>query len=213
MDIRVYWSIDLTWLKVQQWQWFNGCSALRPFKDMIATPDQILAFWRAAGPDKWFEADEVFDGEIRARFVPTYEAAARGALDHWQETTQATLALLILLDQFPRNLFRGEARAYATDAQARAIAERALRRGIDREFPTEERQFFYLPFMHSENVADQERCIALYCDGADAEGLRHAEIHADIIRRFGRFPHRNRALGRTTTPDEQAFLEGGGFGG
>jgi uncharacterized protein (DUF924 family) len=180
---------------------------------MIATPDQILAFWRAAGPDKWFEADDVFDGEIRARLMPTYEAAARRALDHWQESTDGALALLILLDQFPRNLFRGEARAYATDTQARAIAGRALDAGIDREFPIEERQFFYLPFMHSEDLADQERCVALYCNGADAQGLDHAEIHAAIIRRFGRFPHRNRALGRTTTPEEQAFLDGGGFGG
>jgi uncharacterized protein (DUF924 family) len=158
---------------------------------MIATPDQILAFWRAAGPDKWFEADDGFDAEIRARFVLTYEAAARGALDHWQESTDGTLVLLVLLDQFPRNLFRGEARAYATDTQARAIADRALSRGIDREFPIEERQFFYLPFMHSEDLADQERCITLYANSADAEGLGHAEIHADIIRRFGRFPLRN----------------------
>ena len=205
-DLREYWRIELTWLKVER------CSALRLAKNMIATPDQILAFWRAAGPDKWFEPDDVFDGEIRARFAATYEAAARRALDHWQESTDGTLALLILLDQFPRNLFRGEARAYATDTQARAVADRALSRGIDREFPADERQFFYLPFMHSENVADQERCIALYGRSADAEGLRHAEIHADIIRRFGRFPHRNRALGRTTTLDEQAFLDAGGFG-
>jgi uncharacterized protein (DUF924 family) len=180
---------------------------------MIATPDQILAFWRAAGPDKWFEADDVFDGEIGARFMRTYQAAARGALDHWQESTDGTLALLILLDQFPRNLFRGEARAYTTDTQARAIADRALSRAIDGEFPIEERQFFYLPFMHSEDLADQERCVALYCNSTDAKGLDHAEIHAAIIRRFGRFPHRNRALGRTTTPEEQAFLDGGGFGG
>jgi len=180
---------------------------------MIATPDQILAFWRAAGPDKWFEVDDVIDGEIRARFVPTYEAAAGGTLNGWQETRDGTLALLVLLDQFPRNLFRGEARAYATDPQARAIADRAISRGIDREFPIVERQFFYLPFMHSEDLADQERCIALFCSSADAHGLRHAEIHADIIRRFGRFPHRNRALGRTTTLEEQAFLDGGGFGG
>jgi uncharacterized protein (DUF924 family) len=128
---------------------------------MIATPDQILAFWRAAGPDKWFEVDDVIDGEIRARFVPTYEAAAGGTLNGWQETRDGTLALLVLLDQFPRNLFRGEARAYATDPQARAIADRAISRGIDREFPIVERQFFYLPFMHSEDLADQERCIAL----------------------------------------------------
>ena len=109
---------------------------------MIATPDQILAFWRAAGPDKWFEVDDVFDAEIRARFVPTYEAAAGGTLNGWQETRDGTLALLVLLDQFPRNLFRGEARAYATDPQARAIADRAISRGIDRGFPIVERQFF-----------------------------------------------------------------------
>src|SRR5215471_4909073 len=127
---------------------------------MIATPDQILAFWRAAGPDKWFEVDDVIDGEIRARFVPTYEAAAGGTLNGWQETRDGTLALLVLLDQFPRNLFRGEARAYATDPQARVIADRAISRGIDRGFPIVERQFFYLPFMHSEDLADQER---LYC--------------------------------------------------
>jgi len=180
---------------------------------MIATPDQILAFWRAAGPDKWFEPDDVFDDEIRAQFMPTYEAAARGALDHWEESTDGALALLVLLDQFPRNLFRGEARAYATDAQARAIADRALNRAIDREFPIEERQFFYLPLMHSEDLADQERCVALYRNSDDAQGLSHAEIHADIIRQFGRFPHRNRALGRATTAEEQAFLDSGGFSG
>ena len=179
---------------------------------MIATPDQILAFWRVAGPDKWFAADDVFDGEIHARFAPTYEAAASGALNHWQESMDGTLALLVLLDQFPRNLFRGEARAYATDKQARVMAEQAISRGIDREFPIAERQFFYLPFMHSEDLADQERCIALF-GNADAQGLQHAETHADIIRRFGRFPHRNRALGRATTPEEQAFLDRGGFGG
>jgi len=188
-------------------------SASRPAKDMIATSDQILAFWRAAGPDKWFEVDDVFDGEIRARFVSTYEAAASGALSHWQESMDGTLALLVLLDQFARNLFRGEARAYATDQQARVIADRAISRGMDREFPIAERQFFYLPFMHSEDLADQERCIALFGESADARGLRHAETHADIIRRFGRFPHRNRALGRATTPEEQAFLDRGGFGG
>jgi len=180
---------------------------------MIATSDQILAFWRAAGPAKWFEADDAFDGEIRARFMSTYEAAAGGALNEWQESRDGVLALLVLLDQFPRNLFRGEARAYATDRQARVIAERAISRGIDREFPIAERQFFYLPFMHSEDLADQERCIALFCSTADAHGLRHAQIHADIIHRFGRFPHRNRALGRTATPEEQAFLDDGGFGG
>ncbi len=174
---------------------------------------QILAFWRAAGPDKWFEADESLDREIRARFAGTCEAAARGALHHWQETADGTLALLVLLDQFPRNLFRGEARAYATDAHARAVANQAVACGIDRKFPVPERQFFYLPFMHSEDLADQERSIALYFDSADTRGIRQAGTHANIIRRFGRFPHRNRALGRETTAEEQAFLDAGGFGG
>src|SRR5207253_8977356 len=121
----------------------------------------ILAFWRAAGPEKWFEPDSAFDAEIGEKFLATYEAAARGLLDDWQATPDGTLALLIVLDQFPRNLFRGDARAFATDAKARDIAERAIARGTDRRFGSPERRFFYLPLMHSENFADQERCIAL----------------------------------------------------
>jgi uncharacterized protein (DUF924 family) len=179
----------------------------------VADPEAILAFWRAAGPTKWFERDDDFDAEIRARFLATHEAAAAGRLEHWQATADGTLALLILLDQFPRNLFRGDARAFATDAAARALAERAIARGTDRLFPLPDRGFFYLPLMHSENLADQERCIALCRDAGDAEGEKYAEIHADIIRRFGRFPHRNRALGRATTEQERAFLDGSGFGG
>jgi uncharacterized protein (DUF924 family) len=179
----------------------------------IASAEEVLAFWRAAGPTKWFERDDALDAEIRARFLATCEAAAAGRLEQWQATAAGTLALLILLDQFPRNLFRGDARAFATDAAARALAERAIARGTDRLFPLPERRFFYLPLMHSENLADQERCIALCRDAGDAEGEKYAEIHADVIRRFGRFPHRNRALGRATTEQERAFLEGGGFGG
>jgi uncharacterized protein (DUF924 family) len=179
----------------------------------VADPEAILAFWRAAGPTKWFERDDALDAEIRARFLAACEAAAAGRLEHWQATADGTLALLILLDQFPRNLFRGDARAFATDAAARALAERAIVRGTDRLFPLPERRFFYLPLMHSENLADQERCIALCRDAGDAEGEKYAETHADVIRRFGRFPHRNRALGRATTEQERAFLDGGGFGG
>jgi uncharacterized protein (DUF924 family) len=179
----------------------------------IASLEEILAFWRAAGPEKWFERDEVLDAEIRARFLATCEAAAAGRTDDWQETPDGTLALLLLLDQFPRNLFRGEARAFATDAKARALAERAIARGTDREFPVPERRFFYLPLMHAENLADQERCIALCRAAGDAEGEKYAELHADVIRRFGRFPHRNAALGRITTAQERAFLEAGGFAG
>ena len=180
--------------------------------ETIASPEEILAFWRAAGPAKWFEREDAFDAEIRARFLATYEAAAAGRLDSWLAMPDGTLALLILLDQFPRNLFRDEARAFATDAAARTIAERAIARGIDRPFPLPERRFFYLPLMHSENLADQERCIALCREAGDTEGGAYAEIHADVLRRFGRFPHRNRALGRDTTPDERAFLEAGGGG-
>jgi len=181
--------------------------------ESIASAEEVLAFWRAAGPTKWFERDDAFDAEIRARFLATCEAAAAGRLEAWQRTPDGTLALLILLDQFPRNLFRGDARAFATDAAARSIAERAIARGTDRLFPLPERGFFYLPLMHSENLADQERCIALCRDAGDAEGEKYAEIHADVIHRFGRFPHRNHALGRDTTEQERAFLDGGGFGG
>jgi uncharacterized protein (DUF924 family) len=179
--------------------------------ETVASPDDVLSFWRAAGPDKWFERDDALDAQIRSKFLAAYEAAAAGRLDTWQATPDGTLALLILLDQFPRNLFRDDARAYATDPKARAIAERAIARGIDRLFALPERRFFYLPLMHSENVADQERCIALCREAGDDEGVKHAEIHVDVIRRFGRFPHRNPALGRDTTEEERTFLDAGGF--
>ncbi len=145
--------------------------------------------------------------------MPTHEAAAAGKLTAWEQDAQGALALLILLDQFPRNMFRGSARAFATDPMARAIAAGALVRGFDARAPEGMRSFFFLPFEHSEDLADQERCIALNKAAGDADGLKWAEIHADIIRRFGRFPHRNAVLGRVTTPEEQAFLDGGGFAG
>jgi uncharacterized protein (DUF924 family) len=176
-------------------------------------PDTVLAFWRAAGPTKWFAKDDAFDAEIRKRFLLTYEAAANGELVDWEATAQGALALVIVLDQFPRNMFRGSARTYAADPLARAIADRAIARGCDQQVAASERTFFYLPFEHSEDPADQERCVALHRAAGDAEGLKWAELHADIIRRFGRFPHRNKVLGRATTPEEQAFLDAGGFGG
>jgi len=178
----------------------------------VATPEAVLAFWREAGPDKWFTRDDAFDADIRAKFLPTYEAAAAGQLDDWERSAEGTLALLIVLDQFPRNMFRGQARCYAADPLARAVAHRALKRGCDQDVPEAERGFFYLPFMHSEDIADQQRCVGLYREAGDPN-LSYAERHADIIRRFGRFPHRNAALGRTTTPEEQAYLDEGGFKG
>jgi uncharacterized protein (DUF924 family) len=179
----------------------------------LTAPASLLAFWRAAGPDRWFKKETAFDTEIASRFGAVLDAAAKGELAHWADTPEGALALTIVLDQFPRNMFRGDARTYAADAMARAVATHAIARGHDRQVPERERQFFYLPFMHSENLADQERCLALAKDYGSAEFTKYAEQHADIIRRFGRFPHRNAALGRVTTADEQAFLDGGGFTG
>jgi uncharacterized protein (DUF924 family) len=176
-------------------------------------PADVLAFWRAAGPDKWFAKDDAFDAEIAARFGALWRAAANDELASWETTPEGALALVIVLDQFPRNMFRGQARTYETDAVARAVADRALERGSDRMVPQLERQFFYLPLMHSEILADQERCLLLARALGDDEVTKYAEIHTDIVRRFGRFPHRNSMLGRATTPDEQAFLDAGGFAG
>lgn len=180
---------------------------------MVVNAADVVSFWKEAGPERWFNKNAAFDKEIRERFFDTYEAAAAGRLSDWEQSAQGALALLILLDQFPRNMFRGDARAFATDPLARAITAGAIIRGFDSQVPKELRSFFYLPFEHSEDLADQERCVALNRATGDADGLKWAEIHADIIRRFGRFPHRNAALGRTTTPEEQAFLDGGGFAG
>jgi uncharacterized protein (DUF924 family) len=180
---------------------------------VIASAEAVLGFWRSSGPDKWFKKDTAFDDEIRTRFLAAYEAAVRGELAAWEETREGALALVILLDQFPRNMFRGSARAFNADPMALAVATRAIGRGFDMELPVQERAFFYLPFEHSESMADQERCCELFRATGDAELLKWAELHADIVRRFGRFPHRNAALGRGTTLDEQAFLDGGGFAG
>jgi len=180
---------------------------------MSASAAEVVSFWQEAGPDRWFNKDTSFDQQIRERFLATYEQAAAGRLSSWEEGAQSALALLILLDQFPRNMFRGDARAFATDPLARAIAAGAIIRGFDSQVPTELRGFFYLPFEHSEDLADQERCLSLNKAAGDIDNLKWAEIHADIIRRFGRFPHRNAALGRDTTAEEQAFLDGGGFAG
>lgn len=174
---------------------------------------EITAFWREAGPSKWFEKDDAFDVAIRERFLAAYEAAAAGQLDDWAGTAEGSYALLLLLDQFPRNLFRNSPQAFATDEKARDIADRAIAQRFDREVDPAERRFFYMPFMHSEELADQERCIALCAAAQDEEGIRHAVIHRDIIRDFGRFPHRNPVLGRQTSDEEHAFLKAGGFAG
>jgi uncharacterized protein (DUF924 family) len=179
----------------------------------VAKPPEVLAFWSAAGPDKWYTKNSDFDAEITRRFLTTYEAAVAGRLSHWEDTPEGALALMIVLDQFPRNMFRNSARTFAADALARAVADRAIRRGFDQRIATMERQFLYIPFEHSEDPVDQERSLRLFRANDDAEALKWAELHANIIRRFGRFPHRNATLGRVTTADEQAFLDSGGFAG
>ena len=184
---------------------------------MAAHPADIVNFWREAGAAKWFEKDPAFDEAIRLKFEPTHHGAARGEYDAWMETAEGALALVILLDQFPRNLYRGTGHQFATDPLALKLAADAIGRGHDRAFDNDLRSFFYLPYAHSEDMADQDRGVALcqaQADEAnDPELVKWALIHRFIVQRFGRFPHRNRALGRATTPEEQEFLDAGGFAG
>jgi uncharacterized protein (DUF924 family) len=179
----------------------------------VATPVEIVSFWRDAGPEKWFAQDDAFDSLIKSRFLKSHEAAARGDLAAFEDSAEGALALVILLDQFARNMFRGTARAFATDPLARAVADRAITRGFDRAIDKTMRQFFCLPFMHSELIADQHRSVQLYEALGDADLSTYALTHRDVVAKFGRFPHRNRMMGRETTPAEQEFLDGGGFAG
>ena len=179
---------------------------------MRDTATDVVAFWREAGPERWFEKDAAFDARFRGRFLDTHFAAARGELDAWRTRPDGVLALLLLLDQFPRNAFRGSAHLYATDPLARHYAARAIEAGHDLAIDEQIRVFFYLPFEHSEDIADQKLSVELHKANA-ASYLEYAVDHYDIIERFGRFPHRNGPLGRETTPEEKAFLENGGFAG
>lgn len=179
--------------------------------DQPITSFDVLDFWWQAGPEKWFAKDDKFDKRCRERFLPAIEEAAEGKLDAWAETADGALALLILLDQFPRNVFRGSPKAFRADPKAVQIAEIALERGFDRAFPKDARSFFYLPFEHSEDMAHQERSVDLCRVLGIQETYHYALIHLDVIRRFGRFPHRNEVLGRESTPEEIAYLKSGGF--
>ena len=174
------------------------------------TADDVVDFWRSAGPARWFAKNDGFDAEFRDRFSDAHFAAARRELDEWAHTAYGSLALLILLDQFPRNCFRGSAHMFATDPLARRFAHQALAHGHDAQVEEAMRSFCYLPFMHSEDLADQDLSLRLYLQMGPNP---YAVDHRDIILRFGRFPHRNRCLGRDTTEEEAAFLEGGGFKG
>jgi uncharacterized protein (DUF924 family) len=185
--------------------------------EISTSPADVVAFWLEAGPKRWFVKNPEFDQAIRQRFEPLHMAASRGEVSRWGEAPDGALALLLLLDQFPRNLYRGSAHAFATDPLARKVAGVAADAGFDQALAPELRPFFYLPFEHSERLEDQDRSVALCQAHFEASGDKHtldwAIIHRDIIKRFGRFPHRNAALGRATTPEEQAFLDSGGFAG
>lgn len=184
----------------------------------MALAREIVEFW--FGPleaptfgsfrAQWFTKDPSFDQEIREWFLPEVEDAAAGRLDYWRANAEGALALVLLLDQFPRNLFRGSPRAWENDPKAREVANAALEAGFDRRYPGVVRWFFYLPFEHSENLDDQRRSVALFqsLEGPEhAEGVRYAIRHQEIIERFGRFPHRNEVLGRPSTPEEMEFLK------
>jgi uncharacterized protein (DUF924 family) len=185
----------------------------------MSSVDEILSFWFGApgqpgyGKSRkvWFLKSPQFDQEIRDRFLSTYEQAAIGQLDDWQTSSSGALALILLLDQFPRNLFRNQPQAFATDTKAIAVAQAAIARGFDQQHPPVQRQFFYLPLEHSENLEHQQRCVdlarALSHHPEVATALTYALRHQQIIERFGRFPHRNQILGRLSTAEETAFLQ------
>lgn len=177
----------------------------------MTTPADVLRFWFEEHPKDWFVKNPDFDAKIRARFLSLHEAAATGKLAHWADEARSCLALVIALDQFPRNIYRGDARAFASDELARSVARVILERGWDKRMTQAEQLFAYLPFEHSESLEDQNLSCALMKD-FDAEQLRYAIRHREIIERFGRFPHRNDILGRKSTPAEIEFLKQPGSG-
>lgn len=187
---------------------------------MTETPPQakdVLSFWLdEVGPKGWFVADQAVDETCRERFGDLVELALAGGLEEWERRPETAMALLILLDQFPRNLFREQARAFAGDPRALEVAKRSVEAGFDLATPLPGRCFFYMPFEHSEDLADQDRSVALFRERATGDAryetwVEHVEKHRDLIRRFGRFPHRNAALGRENTPEEIEHLQSGGY--
>ena len=185
---------------------------------MQSSPADVLAFWFGREDDpgygefrsQWFQKDEAFDREVTDRFGDLYERAAAGELDAWREEAESCLALVIVLDQFPRNMFRGDARTHTTDGKALDAAKYAIERALDRELPAFGRMFLYMPFMHAENVEDQRRSVELFerlaAEPGGPDVVEYAVGHREIVERFGRFPHRNAILGRETTPEEAEFL-------
>ena len=182
----------------------------------MVTVDEVLSFWLdEVGPDGWYDSSSALDQEIRNRFERAWVNAGEGSYGLWLTYPSGALAYIVLLDQFPRNMFRGEARSFATDAVALAASKMAVDRKWDLRIDEPARQFFYMPLMHSENLCDQERCVRLMCERmpeTGASNLLHARAHREVIRQFGRFPYRSAALSRPTTPPEDAYLAAGGYG-
>jgi len=167
----------------------------------IASPEEVLAFWFAPGQEeRWYARDAQFDAEIRNRFLATYEAAVAGRLDSWRADPRSMLALIVVLDQFPRNMFRGSPRAFAADELAARFCKEAIEKGFDRGVGQAELDFFHMPLMHSESLGDHDLFLRVH---GDSESARE---HREIIARFGRYPHRNETLGRKNTAEEELYL-------
>lgn len=179
----------------------------------LPTPKHVLDFWFDAGPDKWFTKNDNFDEAICQQFLTLHQQASLGHVDDWTMTAEGTLALIIVLDQFSRNLHRNSSQAFATDEKALGLSQNTITKRQDIEFPQAARIWIYMPFMHSEKLEIQERCVELFRTVGNEENLKFAIIHLEIIQQFGRFPHRNEVLGRTTSAEELKFLSAGGFSG
>ena len=180
---------------------------------MISDPNEVLDFWRELGPKKWFSKDHAVDVEITSRFEESVEKAGSGGYDHWVSDPDGALALIIMLDQFPRNMYRNNAKAFSHDQKCVGVTHDAISAGLDQKMPEDLRPFCYMPLMHSEDLENQEKCIEMMEKTGKEDNVKHAIIHRDIIRDFGRFPHRNVVFDRDTTPEEARFLEDGGFAG
>jgi uncharacterized protein (DUF924 family) len=192
---------------------------MRPFMKIDALPEaarQINAFWLdEVGPARWYAGGDDLDAAIRDRWATLWDCARRGGLEGWQASPEGAFAYILLTDQFPRNIFRNDPSAFATDRLALHAAGQAIHRRWDLRLPEPERQFFYLPLMHSESQSDQDRCVRLMITRMPETGaanLLHARAHREVIRQFGRFPYRNAVLGRSDTPPEARFLAEGGYG-
>lgn len=178
-----------------------------PRTDVDDAIDELLSFWFSPPMQShWFRSTPQLDEQIRSRFEGLWQRAAQGQLRHWEQTARGALALVILLDQLPLNMYRGQARSFSTEPLSREVAQRALARGFESELEPQQQAFLFMPFMHSERLQDQDRAVALFEAAGLKDNLKWARHHREVVRRFGRFPHRNAVLGRTDTDEERAYL-------